>query len=101
MNDIEILEDFVKGKIQQDKLEHYRGGYKMGFFYTKDLQQAIENLLKERQADKDRIEKLEDCLQMAKQIMTYDISEDFDFMKLKEFKEYLLNEIKQNENYAD
>ena len=45
MNDIEILEDFIEGKIEPDKLENYKGGYKMGFFYTKDLQKAIENLI--------------------------------------------------------
>lgn len=56
MNDIEILEDFIEGKIEPDKLENYKGGYKMGFFYTKDLQKAIENLI-QRNKDLEQIEK--------------------------------------------
>ena len=51
--------------------------------------------------EKEKNKELENCLQMAKQIMTADISEDFDCMKLKEFKEYLLNEIKLNENFEE
>ena len=43
--EIILLQDFINGKIQQDKLENYKGGYKLGFFYTKDLQKAIENLI--------------------------------------------------------
>ena len=56
MNDIEILEDFIEGKIEPDKLENYKGGYKMGFFYTKDLQKAIENLI-QRNKELEQIEK--------------------------------------------
>ena len=36
-----------KGKIEKDKLEHYRGSYKMGYFYTADIQEAIETVLSE------------------------------------------------------
>lgn len=42
-----VLEDFQKGKIEKDKLEHYRGSYKMGYFYTADIQEAIETVLSE------------------------------------------------------
>lgn len=42
-----LLKDFQKGKIEKDKLEHYRGSYKMGYFYTADIQEAIETVLSE------------------------------------------------------
>lgn len=42
-----LLKDFQKGKIEKDKLEHYRGSYKMGYFYTVDIQEAIETVLSE------------------------------------------------------
>lgn len=58
MNNIEILEDFIKEKIEPDKLEKYKGGYKMGFFYTKDLQKAIENLIKENKELKQDIKEM-------------------------------------------
>ena len=44
--EIILLNDFLKGDFQKDKLEHYKGSYKLGFFYYRDIQQAIENLLK-------------------------------------------------------
>ena len=40
-----LLTDFKDGKIERDKLELYKGGYKMGYFYTTDIQQAIETYL--------------------------------------------------------
>lgn len=57
-----LLKDFQKGKIEKDKLEHYRGSYKMGYFYTVDIQEAIETVLSELEK-KDRIIK-----EMAKTI---------------------------------
>lgn len=42
---IALLKDFVDGKIEKDQLEIYEGGYKLGAFYTKDLQSAISNLI--------------------------------------------------------
>ena len=42
-----LLKDFQKGKIEKDKLEHYRGSYKMGYFYTVDIQESIETVLSE------------------------------------------------------
>ncbi len=63
--------------------------------------ELFENVLDLYNKEKEKNKELENCLQMAKQIMTADISEDFDCMKLKEFKEYLLNEIKLNENLEE
>ena len=58
-----VLKDFQKGKIEKDKLEHYRGSYKMGYFYTADIQEAIETVLSE-------LEKKEAIINlMAKQLV--------------------------------
>lgn len=43
--DIILLKDFTEGNFKRDKLENYKGSYKMGYFYYKDIQQAIEHLL--------------------------------------------------------
>lgn len=43
--DIILLKDFTEGNFKRDKLENYKGSYKMGYFYCKDIQQAIEHLL--------------------------------------------------------
>ena len=57
MNDIEILKDLVE--VNKTKIEEYKS---TGMYYNKDVERhtiAIENLLKERQTDKDRIKELE------------------------------------------
>lgn len=43
--DILLLNDFIEGNFQKDKLENYKGSYKMGYFYYKSIQQAIKNIL--------------------------------------------------------
>lgn len=43
--DIILLKDFTEGNFKRDKLENYKGSYKMGCFYYKDIQQAIEHIL--------------------------------------------------------
>lgn len=43
--DIILLNDFAEGDFQRDKLENYKGSYKMGYFYYKNIQQAIEHIL--------------------------------------------------------
>ena len=40
-----LLKDFTEGNFKRDKLENYKGSYKMGYFYYKDIQQAIEHIL--------------------------------------------------------
>lgn len=64
-----LLKDFQKGKIEKDKLEHYRGSYKMGYFYTVDIQEAIETVLSELEK-KDKIIDL-----MAEFINKFDLDE--------------------------
>ena len=56
--DIILLNDFIKGNFQKDKLENYKGSYKMGFFHYRDIQNAIENILKEIETYKKIAEKL-------------------------------------------
>lgn len=43
--DIILLKDFTEGNFKTDKLENYKGSYKMGYFNYKDIQQAIEHIL--------------------------------------------------------
>lgn len=43
--DIILLKDFTEGNLKRDKLENYKGSYKMGYFYCKNIQQAIEHIL--------------------------------------------------------
>ena len=43
--DIILLKDFTEGNFKRDKLENYKGSYKMGYFYYKDIQQAIEHII--------------------------------------------------------
>ena len=43
--DINILNDFIEGNFQKDKLENYKGSYKMGYFYYNDIRQTIEHIL--------------------------------------------------------
>lgn len=51
-----LLKDFQKGKIEKDKLEHYRGSYKMGYFYTVGIQEAIETVLSELEKKEKQID---------------------------------------------
>lgn len=85
--EIILLQDFINGKIQQDKLENYKGGYKLGFFYTKDLQKAIENLIA-------RNKELESDLYEANQIISEQIDIIANSVSKDEIKEILLNKIR-------
>ena len=42
-----LLKDFIEGNFERDKLENYKGSYKMGYFYYSDIKQAISNVLSE------------------------------------------------------
>lgn len=68
--DIILLKDFTEGNFKRDKLEYYKGSYKMGYFYYKDIQQAIERVLsdykslqKENEELKNKNKTLEELLQ--------------------------------------
>ena len=65
IEEMTLLKDFVEGKIQRDKLENYRGSYKLGFFYTKDLQKAIETLLTAYEKEKETSHYIQSQLDIA------------------------------------
>ena len=103
MEDIKSLDDFIKGNFQKDKLENYKGSYKMGFLYYKDLQLAIENLINRNKELEESISK-EYKLGFAQ--AEYETNEDWKFKiteKIDELKDKLwrlqiqFNELK---NYA-
>ena len=87
-----LLKDFQKGKIEKDKLEHYRGSYKMGYFYTADIQEAIETVLSE-------LEKKEAIInEMAEQLAglaIFDIEKDEPLIlgDKEEVKEYFTKKV--------
>lgn len=56
--DIILLKDFTEGNFKRDKLENYKGSYKMGYFYYKNIQQAIEHIL----SDYKKVLKENECL---------------------------------------
>lgn len=62
-----LLKDFQKGKIEKDKLETYKGGYKLGYFYTVGIQEAIETVLSELENKQDDI----NILQAQRDSMEY------------------------------
>ena len=63
--DIILLKDFTEGNFKKDKLENYKGSYKMGCFYYKDIQQAIEHIL----SDYKRVLKENEELKEERQIV--------------------------------
>ena len=63
--DIILLKDFTEGNLKRDKLENYKGSYKMGYFYCKDIQQAIEHIL----SDYKRVLKENEELKEERQIV--------------------------------
>lgn len=63
--DIILLKDFTEGNLKRDKLENYKGSYKMGYFYCKDIQQAIEHIL----SDYKRVLKENEELKEKRQIV--------------------------------
>lgn len=66
-----LLKDFQKGKIEKDKLEHYRGSYKMGYFYTVGIQEAIETVLEELENKQDDM----NILQAQRDSMEYQLNQ--------------------------
>lgn len=60
--DIILLNDFIKGDFKRDKLENYKGSYKMGFFYYGDIKTAIENLI-------NKYKEYEQCLEVTSQAL--------------------------------
>lgn len=86
--DIILLKDFTEGNFKRDKLENYKGSYKMGYFYYKDIQQAIEHIL----SDYKRVLKENEELKISNK----EIDKECSRLEKKEVE--LINE---NEHYED
>lgn len=101
--DIILLKDFTESNFKRDKLENYKGSYKMGYFYYKDIQQAIEHILsdyKKLQEDFEQIGnecnrleakefKLENKINKLKEEMEKDKMEQFDDYVIYLIEKYL------------
>ena len=84
-----LLNDFAKGKIERDKLENYTGGFKIGYFYTRDIQEAIETVIqaleqkdKEIAELKEKYDKDTHTLQNQLDVANADIVEKYKIIKL-------------------
>ena len=86
--DIILLKDFTEGNFKRDNLENYKGSYKMGYFYYKDIQQAIEHILQ----DYKRVLKENEELKISNK----EIDKECSRLEKKEIE--LINE---NEHYKD
>lgn len=74
-DDLKVLEKFMNNEMQRDKLERdiRCGGWKMGDIYKHlELNQAIKNILSEREQDKARIKELEKKLEEANKQLDLD-----------------------------
>ena len=99
-----LLKDFQKGKIEKDKLETYKGGYKLGYFYTVGIQEAIETVLSELEKKDKIIDKI--LLEMAdnhcsiRDIVAEEICDDRcvgnnEWTCFKHIKEYFTNKVER------
>nr|DAP07895.1 MAG TPA: hypothetical protein [Caudoviricetes sp.] len=79
--DIILLKDFTEGNLKRDKLENYKGSYKMGYFYCKNIQQAIEHILSDYKRVLKELEELKDTNCLVKR-----------YFKLKDTNTYLRKE---------
>ena len=66
--DIILLKDFTEGNFKRDKLENYKGSYKMGYFYYKDIQQAIEHILSDYKSLQKENEELKEIYRSEKKM---------------------------------
>lgn len=78
--DIILLNDFAEGDFQRDKLENYKGSYKMGYFYYKNIQQAIEHILlayQEVLKENEKLKKSNQCYINSIQAITPVLTQDY------------------------
>lgn len=76
--DIILLKDFTEGNFKRDKLENYKGSYKMGYFYYKDIQQAIEHILRDYKRVLKENKKLHKEIDRMKSLDIYKLVEDWE-----------------------
>ena len=89
--DIILLKDFTEGNFKRDKLENYEGSCKMGYFYYKDIQQAIEHILSDYKKVLKENEELKDkyatFIKMSSEVIANSIPKQKVKDKIKEIKE--------------
>ena len=86
--DIILLKDFTEGNFKRDKLENYKGSYKMGYFYYKDIQQALDHILSDYKRVLKENEGLKDTNCLVKR-----------YFKLKDTNTYLQKENEDLKEY--
>lgn len=94
--DIILLKDFTEGNLKRDKLENYKGSYKMGCFYYKDIQRAIEHIISDyKRVLKENEELKEKIREQTLLISPYYVKENYiPIQKIKDKIEELNKEIK-------
>lgn len=108
--DINILNDFIEGNFQKDKLENYKGSYKMGYFYYKDIRQTIEHILSDYKrlqeefkavdSECSRLEhkevELEKIIELMSEHIFFNQSDKFPIAySIKDVKDYFINKAKE------
>lgn len=101
-----LLNDFKNGEIRKDKLENdARGGFKLGYFYTKDIQQAIEKVLNELETYKHYYEELTTgqvtSAQLLKKYVSKDELEKYKELYVRTLGHTLNNSIAQSDKLKD
>ena len=99
--DIILLKDFTEGNFKRDKLENYKGSYKMGYFYYKDIQQAIEHLLsdyKKLQKENEELKNQEATARRINELLVQRYSNSIPVQKVKDKIEELKQE--RDETYT-
>ena len=91
--DIILLKDFTEGNFKRDKLENYKGSYKMGYFYYKDIQQAIEHILSDYRRVLKENEELKNNTRKNENELEFDI--DCDWIALQK----MLDESEKSNEY--
>ncbi len=91
--DIILLKDFTEGNFKRDKLENYKGSYKMGYFYYKDIQQAIGHILSDYKRVLKENEELKNNTRKNENELEFDI--DCDWIALQK----MLDESEKSNEY--
>lgn len=90
--DIILLKDFIEGNFKRDKLENYKGSYKMGYFNYKDIQQAIEHILSDYKRvlkENEELKKYKEYYSLARQLV------DNNYIQKQKVKE-VIKELEDN-----
>lgn len=101
--DIILLKDFTEGNFKRDKLENYKGSYKMGYFYYKDIQQAIERVLSDYTRllkENEEIKNQEATQRKINELLVQRYSNSIPVQKIKDKIEEKSLDLKLNKGHA-